>query len=336
MHALSESQSLDSAAFAKLREAGEPVVIRGLVSHWPVVAAAKRGELSGYLSGMATDEPVPMARARASEHGRLHYTPTMERPNFDRQPVSIAGFFTELDRQAGSPSPDTLAIQGLPAEKVLPGFSAAHAMPLVPAGVEPRLWLGTAAVVATHHDQVENLACVAAGRRRFTLFAPEQVANLYMGPFHVTPGGAAVSMAHVTQPDLDRFPRFADALADARSAELEPGDAIYIPYGWYHHVEALSPLNLLINYWWNPARRDVGSPWDALMHGMVALRQLPSDQRRSWRAMFDHYVFMSEGDPAAHLPEGVRGVLGADSPADLATMRRSIIAALQRQEPGSR
>jgi hypothetical protein len=331
MHALSESQSPDAAAFAKIREAGEPLVMRGLVSDWPVVAAAQRGELGAYLSALATDEQVPMVRAQAQEQGRLHYTPTIERPNFDREPVSIPGFFAELERQDGAPSPDTLAIQGLPADKVMPGFAAANPMPLVAPGVEPRIWLGTSAIVATHNDQVENIACVVAGHRRFTLFAPEQVANLYMGPFHVTPAGAAISMAHVTEPDYERFPRFRDALADARTAELEPGDAIYIPYGWYHHVEALSPLNLLVNYWWNPARRDVGSPWDALMHGMVALRQLPADQRRSWRAMFDHYVFMTGVDPAAHLPEAARGILGADTPADLATMRQSIIAALQRQ-----
>jgi len=334
MYALPECPSPDSAGFAKIRETAEPVVLRGLVADWPVVAAAMRDDLGGYLSAMATDAQVPMVRAPAGEQGRLHYAASIERPNFDREPVTIAGFFAELKRQSGAALPDTLAIQGLAVGPVLPDFAAANPMPLLPAEVEPRLWLGTAAKVATHNDQVENLACVVVGRRRFTLFAPEQVANLYMGPFHVTPAGTAVSMAHVTEPDLDRFPRFAEALADARTAELDPGDAIYIPYGWYHHVEALSPLNLLVNYWWNPARRDVGSPWDAMMHGMVALRQLPPDQRRAWRAMFDHYVFMTDADPAAHLPEAVRGILGADSPADLATMRRSIIAALQRLEQG--
>ena len=332
MYAIAEIQCPDGAVFAKIREAAEPIVLRGLVSNWPIVVAAIRDDLGAYLSAMATDTQVPMVRAKAGEQGRLHYAPTIERPNFDREPVTIAGFFAELERQSGALSPDTLAIQGLAAGPVLPGFAADNPMPLLPAEVEPRLWLGTSAKVATHNDQVENLACVAAGRRRFTLFAPEQVANLYMGPFHVTPAGTAVSMAHVTEPDLDRFPRFADALADARTAELDAGDAIYIPYGWYHHVEALSPLNLLVNYWWNPARRDVGSPWDAMMHGLVALRQLPADQRRAWRAMFDHYVFMTDSDPAEHLPEAVRGILGADSPADLATMRRSIITALQRLE----
>ena len=334
MRALAECQSIDAAGFAGIREGGEPVVLRGLAADWPVVGAGKRGELGAYLSAMATDEPVAMVRAPASAAGRLHYADGLDRPNFEREPVSIAGFFAELARQAGLPAPDTLAIQSVAADRLLPGFAAANPMPLLPE-VAPRLWLGTAAIVATHNDQVENLAIVAAGRRRFTLFAPEQVSNLYMGPFHITPAGAAVSMAHVTAPDLARFPRFADALADARTVELDPGDAIYIPYGWYHHVEALSPLNLLVNYWWNPARRDLGSPWDALMHGMAALRQLPGDQRRAWRAMFDHYVFMTGADPAGHLPEHARGILGADTPEAVAEMRRSVIAALQRMEKGS-
>ena len=332
MQALPEFHMPDQSAFADARAGGAPFVMRGQVSHWPVVAAATRGELGAYLSALATDALVPMLRAPAKEQGKLHYTAALDRPNFTREPVSIAGFFAELAHREAMDAPDTLAIQGLAANAILPEFSVANRLELLPSDVEPRLWLGTAALVATHHDQVENIACVAAGRRRFTLFSPEQVANLYMGPFHITPAGAAVSMAHVTQPDFDRFPRFADALDAAFTAELEPGDAIYIPYGWYHHVEALSPLNLLVNYWWNPARRDVGSPWDALMHGMVALRQLPADQRRSWRAMFDHYVFKADADPAAHLPDALRGILGAESPDDLATMRRSIIAALQRQD----
>ena len=330
MRALAECACPDAATFAHLRAAGEPVVVRGLVAGWPVVAAAGRGALGAYFCELATDELVAMIRASADASGRLHYTPAIDRPNFDREPVSISGFFAAVERQAGTARPDTLAIQSVAADTILPGFSVANAMPFLAADVVPRIWLGTAAIVATHHDQVENIACVAAGRRRFTLFPPEQVANLYMGPFHVTPAGAAVSMVHATDPDLAAFPRFAEAMAAAQSAELEPGDALYISYGWYHHVEALSPLNLLVNYWWNPARRDAGSPWDAMMHAMVALRQLPADQRRSWKAMFDHYVFMSAGDPGAHLPAGVRGVLGADSSADLAAMRRSIIEALQR------
>ena len=336
MQELAEIVAPTPDVFTAILTAGEPVVIRGLARDWPVVTAARDGGLADYLRAMATAAVVPMVRAAATEDGRLHYAHTLDRPNFIRESVSIAGFLDEVARQATMPARETLAIQGLAADAALPSFAAANAMPLLPPDVEPRLWLGTPAVVATHHDTMENIACVAAGQRNFTLFAPEQVANLYMGPFHVTPAGTAVSMAHVTAPDFDRFPRFAEALATARHAVLDPGDAIYIPYGWYHHVEALAPLNLLVNYWWNPARRDGGSPWDAMMHGMMALRQLPESQRRSWRAMFDHYVFKVDADPGAHLPAAVRGVLGAESPDDLATMRRTLIASLQKMDHGTR
>jgi hypothetical protein len=72
-----------------------------------------------------------------------------------------------------------------------------------------------------------------------------------MGPAHPTPAGTPVSMVHVTAPDLDRFPRFASALEAGEEAELNPGDAIFIPKDWFHHVEALEPFNMLVNYWWD-------------------------------------------------------------------------------------
>ena len=58
-------------------------------------------------------------------------------------------------------------------------------------------------------------------------------------------------MVHVTAPDFARFPRFAKALEVAQVAELSPGDAIFIPRDWFHHVEALDRFNVLVNYWWD-------------------------------------------------------------------------------------
>jgi len=223
-----------------------------------------------------------------------------------------------------------LAVQGLLASEYFPAFDVDHEMPLAPRAAAARFWIGGRVVVATHSDPTENVAVVAAGRRRFTLFPPEEIANLYLGPFHITPAGTPVSMAHLTSPDFRRFPRLADALEAGQVADLEPGDAIYIPYHWYHHVESLSAFNLLVNYWWDAARTDIGSPWDVLMHGMMTLRQLPPDQRRAWRAMFDHYVFLANGDPGAHLPPEARGILAATRPQDIEQMRRALIAKLQQ------
>lgn len=59
-------------------------------------------------------------------------------------------------------------------------------------------------------------------------------------------------------PELDRFLRYAEAMAAAQVAELEPGDAIFIPYMWWHGVQALDPFNLLVNYWWNSPHEATG------------------------------------------------------------------------------
>lgn len=312
--------------FQDIRRSGEPAVLKGYVADWTIVQAGHRA--SAYLRARASEVPVHFMRAPPEVEGRLHYGAAVAGRNFQRVEGRLGDLLDALDQEVGKDRPDAVALQGLPAAS-LAGFTADQPMPLLPAGVPPRLWIGNATKVAIHHDPSENIACVAAGRRRFTLFPPEQVGNLYMGPFHETPAGVQVSLVHLTDPDLDRYPRFAQALEAALTAELAPGDAIYIPYQWYHHVESLSAFNVLVNYWWDAAPLVAGSPWDAMMHAMMSLRLLPPDQRRAWRAMFDHYVFQTGGDPAAHLPANVRGILGPATPQAVTQMRRALVERLK-------
>ncbi len=314
------------AAFQEIRAAAEPAVLKGIARDWPIIRAA---DPAAYLRGMATANPVPFMRAPADIEGRFHYGAEIGTRNFIAGQAPLGDFLDALAAEAEKDRPDALALQGLNAGDHVPGFADANRLAILPPAILPRLWIGNAAKVAIHHDPSENIAVVAAGRRRFTLFPPGQVGNLYMGPFNPTPAGVQVSMVHLTAPDLDRYPRFADALEAAQAAELEAGDAIYIPYQWYHHVEALSRFSMLVNYWWDAAPAGAGSPWDAMMFGLMSLRLLPPDQRRAWQAMFDHYVFLDHGDPGEHLPAEARGILGATSPQDVAQMRRALLAKLQ-------
>ena len=147
--------------------------------------------------------------------------------------------------------PPAIFIQSASIPEHLPKFSEENAIDLADPSATPRIWVGNSITVTTHYDISDNIACVVGGRRRFTLFPPDQIRNLYVGPIHFTLAGQPVSMVSLEEPDFIRYPRFEQALATAQTAELEPGDAIFIPYFWWHHVKSLERFNVLVNYWWD-------------------------------------------------------------------------------------
>lgn len=232
---------------------GQPMVLRAIAKDWPLVIAARTdaSKAMSLLEAGANAQLTNVLRADPETEGRFHYGKDTRSFNFIRGQGNVAGILVALREQENSYRPSSIAAQGLNADRYFPGFAEAHPMPLVPLSAGPRLWFGNAAKVATHNDPIENVAVVAAGRRRFTLFPPSAEPDLYLGPHDPTPAGARISMVHVTAPDLDRFPRYTSALEVAQVAELSPGDAIFIPRDWFHHVESLERFNVLVNYWWD-------------------------------------------------------------------------------------
>ncbi len=234
----------------EIRPARKPVVMRGLAAGWPGVAAARSGDqaLADYLIGFGPAKPVRGIMVPPEAEGRFFYNPELTGLNFTEHKGRLEAFLGELLRLADEPRPPGMAVQSEPIPELLPGFVEANPLPLLP-DVVPRIWLGNRIRVAPHYDLMENVAVCLAGRRRFTVFPPEQLANLYAGPFELTPAGTPVSMVDPLAPDLERFPLYAEAWERALQAELEPGDALYLPYAWWHGVEALEPVSILVNYW---------------------------------------------------------------------------------------
>ena len=181
------------------------------------------------------------------------------------------------------------------------------------------IWLGNRTRVAAHFDVPDNLACVVAGHRKFTLFPPDQLENLYIGPVDFTPAGQSISLVDFSDPDLDRFPKFEAAMRNAYLADMQPGDALFIPSMWWHHVESFDNLNVLINYWWRQSPSFMGTPADVLTHAFLSLRDLPPEQRSAWKGIFEHYIFDADETTAEHIPADKRGVL---SPLDDMTARK--------------
>jgi hypothetical protein len=329
---ISARRGVDRSAFAaEILPAARPVVLEGVVRDWPVVCAARESPaaLAALLKRHDAGLRPQVVEAPPDVAGRIFFRDDMTGFAFERR---AAGIGETVDRLIGlwdDPKPPGVFIESLPAEPYLPGFAAAHPMPLLDPRVAPRVWIGNAVKINTHFDLVDNIACVVAGRRRFTLFPPDQVSNLYLAPLEFTPSGAPVSLVQHTQPDLARFPRYAEAMRHAQQAELEPGDALFIPYGWWHHVESLAPLNVLVNFWWNDAESG-GAPHGALLHSVLAIRDLPETQRAVWQALFRELVFTAPERALAHLEAGARGMLGPPSPERTRAIRERLARDLNR------
>ena len=256
LHPVPEWAATPKQFRAEILPGGQPAVLRGIALDWPLVIAARKDphDAMSLLETSANGNMTKVLRLDPAAEGRFHYANDDYAMNFVRGQGNVAGVIAALREQESSYRPFAMAAQSMDAERYFPGFTRAHPMPLVPSSAGPRVWIGNAAKVATHNDPIENVAVVAAGRRRFTLFPPSAEPDLYLGPHDPTPAGARISMVHVTAPDLDRYPRYALALEAAQVAELSPGDAIFIPRDWFHHVEALDRFNVLVNYWWDDKR----------------------------------------------------------------------------------
>ena len=115
------------------------------------------------------------------------------------------------------------------------------------------------------------------------------------------------------------------------SSEMEPGDALFIPSMWWHHVEGLDSLNVLINYWWRQ------SP---AYHALACRRAHACNcsqsaicrtaQKEAWREILRHYVFDADESTVAHIPEHCRGMLGPMDDTNARRIRAELLNKLNR------
>lgn len=327
-----EDLAPDAVPWDELMAAGQPVLLKGLVRAWPLTRTSSPHQAAEYLKSFYQGRRVVAFVARPELAGRFGYTADATRLDFQSERGLLGEYLDRVLNHIDDVSAPSIYIGSTDVDLHLPGLRAAndlvlnHAMfqaspPMVGA------WIGNRTTALAHHDMSHNVACVAVGRRRFTLFPPEQVENLYPGPLEPTPGGQVVTMTDINAPDFTRFPKLREALSAAQAAEMEPGDALFYPALWWHQVEALESFNVMINYWWNTSPAWMDTPQNTLLHALLSLRDRSEQEKRAWRAMFDYYVFGAADKAAAHLPQAARGNL---APLDEDMARRLRAKLLER------
>ncbi|MGV8834851.1 cupin-like domain-containing protein [Cellvibrio sp.] len=328
-----ERYGLTQAEFKQeILPAYEPVVIRGGFSSWPLVRSSSVSlqELVRYLMRFNQAKRVDVFVSPPEVEGHFNYQSNLHSFNFHRAQLPFDHCIARIINHMQDASPPTFYMGSTLAESCLPGMMQENICSYIETSIAPRLWIGNQTIVQPHFDLSDNIAIVVAGRRRFTLFPPDQIENLYVGPIDVTPAGQPMSLVSLIDPDLEKYPRYKEALEHAMVAELEPGDAIFIPSLWWHGVQALDKFNFLVNYWWNNSAPGAENPYAALIHGILTISYLPPKERNAWAHFFDHYVFRKNGHPLQHIPKEMHGVLGEMTPELYQFIRSYLHSRMQR------
>ena len=329
--------SLKAIPYAELMESERPAILKGVVSEWEI---ARRGSQSPqsvieYLASFDSGRPVVGYTGAPEIGGRFFYNEEVTGLNFEAKRVPLKEFLNRFVEHLGDPLAPAFYIGSTDLDLYLAGLNAENALPVDDPifGDKPptvSIWIGNRTIASTHFDFSNNIACNLVGHRRFTLFPPDQIENLYPGPFQPTPGGQVVSMVDLRNPDFDRYPRFRDALANALIADLEPGDALFYPAMWWHNVEAMDAFNVMVNCWWNVSPAFIDTPMTTLLHAILSLRDRPEHEKRAWRTLLDFYVFGDGERPREHLPEHARGILAPLDEMSARQLRSDLLQRLNR------
>lgn len=332
-----EGHRPDTVPYQALLDASEPVVLKGLVSGWAFVQAGLESDEAAidYLLSRYNGKTVGTYYGKPQLGGRYFYNDESTALNFEKCRAPLDKSLQIIREHLADDEPPGVYIGSTTIDACLPGFRSDNDLvfndPMF-AEREPlaSIWIGNPSLASAHYDAPNNIACCAIGRRRFTLFPPDQIGNLYPGPLDLNPGGQAISMVNFADPEFERYPRFREAIESAQVAELEPGDALFYPSMWWHQVESLSPFNAMINYWWNVSPDYMGTPMHVLRHAMLSLRDRPDYEKAAWRQVFDYYVFGPTERPRAHLPEAAHGELGPIDDIKARRLRAELLNKLNR------
>jgi len=305
-----------SIPFDQLFSQNQPVILKGLVKDWPLVKLGQQSaaKVMAELELHYSKKPMLVYKGAPDIQARFGYNKSYTGFNFEAKKSTIPEVFDSIRSQLTQDVHDYLYVNSLRFDEGFPKLNQTHQLAFDHNEFEQnqpvsKIWLGTESVAAAHFDQPKNIACCLVGKRRFTLFPPNQIGNLYPGPLKPTPGGQVVTLTNLSQPDFTRFPRLKEALANAYIVDLEPGDALYYPSMWWHEVEAFDRFNAMVNFWWMAAEPYLGNPMDVLTHAMMSLRDRPIKEKEAWKALFNYYIFDDNERVRKHMPPESHGAL---------------------------
>ena len=226
----------DRIPFDELFAGNEPVLMRGLTADWPLVQAARRSptEVMSLLAANYNKKPVIVYVGDPEMRGRFSYNESVTGFNYRAERRDLVDVLDRIRADSGSEVHPYYYMNSIVVDESFPGLAAQNSLVFDHPVFDRyrrvgKIWIGTESLAAAHYDVPRNIACCVLGRRRFTLFRPEQIRNLYPGPLAPTPGGQVVTMANLRQPDFARFPRLRAGAGRSLDRRHGAGRCVVLP-----------------------------------------------------------------------------------------------------------
>lgn len=240
---LSNQEKIETAPFPKTKEGVWPYIS----GRKPVIFECVRDSLpytQSWNYQFFKDRLKTIRIQRPSKDGIYHYI------GFSRITID------EFD-QSMNGAKDSYALEPLKGQGVAQAFPNDLALDL-PAFIPEskfrvsNLYIGPGKNCSLlHYDEVHSLLMMMEGRKRFILFPPEQTGLLYpYNPFNIRSliqNRVVDSRIDCSALDFEKYPKL--RRARGLSGWLEEGQALLIPAGTWHFIEA-EGVNVSVNYFW--------------------------------------------------------------------------------------
>ena len=175
------------------------------------------------MRGYYRDATVGVLVGNPEIQGRFFYNDDMTGFNYQRAMMKLDAVLDTVGKLQGVANPPAVYVGSTTIDTCLPGFRQQNDLGFGEFDPLASIWLGNRTRIAAHYDVPDNIACVAVGHRRFILFPPAELANLYVGPLDFTPAGQAISLVDFAQPDLRAVPALRGRVAEcAQSRNSNP------------------------------------------------------------------------------------------------------------------